>query len=66
MTLKMPGGNPASSKSLANSSVEAGVCSAVFATKVQPAARASFLVKRSSGEFHGTMALTTPTGSLLV
>ena len=39
-TLKTPGGKPASSKSLANSSVEAGVCSAVFTTKVQPAARA--------------------------
>ena len=67
-TLKTPGGKPASSKSRANSRVEAGVCYAVFTTKVQPAARAgaSLKVSRSSGEFHGVMAPTTPIGSLLV
>ena len=34
-------------------------------TTVQPAASsgASFQVSSSSGEFHGTMAATTPTGS---
>ena len=67
-TLKTPGGKPASSKSLANSSVEAGVCSAVLTTKVQPAARAgaSFKVSSKSGEFHGVIAPTTPIGSFLV
>jgi hypothetical protein len=68
ITLTTPGGKPASSKSLANSRVEAGVCSAGFTTTVQPAASAgaSLKVSRSSGEFHGAMAPTTPTGSLLV
>jgi hypothetical protein len=45
----------------------AGVCSAGFTTTVQPAASAgtNLKVKRSSGEFHGTMAPTTPIDSLL-
>jgi hypothetical protein len=48
--------------------MEAGVCSAGLTTKVQPAASAgaSLKVNRSNGEFHGTMAPTTPMGSLLV
>ena len=45
----------------------AGVCSAGFTTTVQPAASAgtNLKVKRSSGDFHGTMAPTTPIDSLL-
>src|ERR1700710_1998163 len=39
-TLKTPGGNPALSNSLANSSVDAGACSAGLTTNVQPAAKA--------------------------
>ena len=64
-TLKTPGGNPASSTSLANSSVDDGVCSAGLATTVHPAARAgaSLLASRNSGLFQGRMAATTPMGS---
>src|SRR6185369_15780222 len=64
-TLKTPGGKPASSNSFANSKVEAGACSAGLATTVQPAASAgpSFHVSSSTGEFHGVIAATTPTGS---
>ena len=64
-TLTTPGGNPARSTSLANSSVVTGVCSAGFRTTVLPAASAGASLKAiiSSGEFHGTMAPTTPTAS---
>ncbi len=64
-TLNTPGGNPASSISRANSSVDAGVCSAGLTTTVQPAASAvaSLKVSSSSGEFHGTTIATTPIGS---
>jgi hypothetical protein len=67
-TLNTPGGKPASSISLANSSVEAGACSAGLTTNVQPAASAgaSFQVISSTGEFHGVIAPTTPTGSRTV
>jgi hypothetical protein len=67
-TLNTPGGRPASCSSLANSSVEAGACSAGLTTNVQPAARAgaSFQVMSSTGEFHGVIAPTTPTGSRTV
>ena len=64
-TLKTPGGKPASSTSSANSSVEAGACSAGLTTTQQPAASAgaTFQLISSTGEFHGVMAATTPTGS---
>ena len=64
-TLKTPGGNPASSTSAANSSVEAGACSAGLTTIVQPAASAgaTFQLISSTGEFHGVIAATTPSGS---
>lgn len=64
-TLTTPGGNPASSTSRASSSADAGVWSDGLTTKVQPPANpgASFQVSRSSGEFQGTIAATTPTGS---
>ena len=64
-TLNTPGGKPASSSTWAKASVDAGECSEGFTTNVQPAARAgaSLNVISSSGEFHGVMAPTTPTGS---
>jgi hypothetical protein len=67
-TLTTPGGKPASSNSSANSSVDADVNSDGFNTTVQPAASAgaSFHAASSSGEFHGVIAATTPTGSLRV
>ena len=51
--------------SRASPSVEAGACSAGLTTNVQPAASAgaSFQVSSSTGEFHGVIAPTTPTGS---
>ena len=64
-TLKTPGGKPASSTSAANSSVEAGACSAGLTTMQQPAASAgaAFQLISSTGEFQGVIAATTPTGS---
>src|SRR5690242_6872472 len=63
-TLSTPGGSPASNASRAKANVEAGVCSAGLAMKVQPAASAgaSLLANRNSGLFQGRMAATTPTG----
>jgi hypothetical protein len=48
-----------------NSSADADVNSDGLITTVLPAASAgaSFQVVRSSGEFHGTMAAMTPSGS---
>jgi hypothetical protein len=56
---------PASSTSFISSSVEAEVNSDGLTTTVQPAASAgaSFHVSSRSGEFHGVIAATTPTGS---
>ncbi len=64
-TLKTPGGKPASSTSAANSSVEAGACSAGLTTIVQPAASAGAAFQDISriGEFQGVIAATTPSGS---
>src|ERR1700761_3311470 len=64
-TLITPGGKPASANSFANASVDVGVWSLGLTTNVHPAARpaASFQVSSRSGEFHGGMAPTTPTGS---
>ena len=64
-TLTTPGGKPASVTSDAKPSVEVGECSDGLTTTVQPAASAgaSFQVISSSGEFHGVIAPTTPTGS---
>src|SRR6185369_3858375 len=65
MTLKTPSGMPASVTSLASSSAVTGVWSEGLTTIVQPVASAgaSFHVKSNSGEFHGTTAATTPTGT---
>jgi len=67
-TLNAPGGKPACSNRAAKASVDAGECSEGLTTIVQPAASAgaTFQVISSSGEFHGVIAATTPTGSRLV
>src|SRR5207244_12665523 len=67
-TFTTPGGNPACSTSFTNSSAEAEANSDGFHTTVFPAASAgaNFQVARSSGEFHGVMAATTPSGSCWV
>ena len=64
-TLTTPGGKPACSTSFMNSSSEAEVNSDGLITTVLPAASAgaSFHAVSSSGEFHGTIAATTPSGS---
>src|SRR5215510_6235792 len=64
-TLTTPGGNPASSINFMNSSVDAEVYSDGLTTIVFPAASAgaSFQASNSRGEFHGTIAATTPSGS---
>src|SRR5688572_17760621 len=64
-TLTTPGGKPACSTSFMNSSVDAEVYSDGWMTTVLPAASAgaSFHASSSSGEFHGTIAATTPSGS---
>ncbi len=64
-TLTTPGGKPASSNSFMNSSIDADVNSDGLTTTVLPAASAgaSFHAVSSSGEFHGMMAATTPSGS---
>ena len=67
-TLITPGGMPASPARSASSSAVTGVNSEGLTTAVQPAASSgpSFQVRRASGEFHGTMQPTTPTGTLSV
>src|SRR5699024_764209 len=67
-TFNTPGGKPTSSKSLENSIIEADVFSEGFTTTVFPAAiaGANLNVVRSSGEFQGANAATTPKGSFKV
>ena len=67
-TLTTPGGKPASSASSASRSTVAEVYSDGLITIVLPAhsAGASLLVVRVSGEFHGVIAPTTPSGSRVV
>ena len=64
-TLNTPAGKPASCSTWAKASVDAGECSDGLTTNVQPAASAgaSFQLISISGEFHGVIAPTTPTGS---
>jgi hypothetical protein len=66
--LTTPGGNPASSIKEAIFKADNGVCSAVFMTTVQPAARAgaNFHACINMGKFHGMICPTTPTGSFVV
>ena len=61
-----PGGNPASSITLPNSNIAAEACSEAFKTTVLPAAKAGPILTatKNNCEFHGTMAATTPSGSL--
>ena len=65
ITFTTPSGMPASLTSRASSSAVTGVWSLGLTTTVQPAASAgaSFQLSSSSGEFQGTTAATTPTGS---
>lgn len=62
-TLKTPAGTLARCASPAS-----GVCSAGFATKVQPAAKAgpTLRVIVAEGKFHGVMAAHTPTGCFTI
>jgi hypothetical protein len=64
-TLTTPAEMPASSTSFMNSRSDADGNSDGLTTIVLPAASAgaSFHVVRNSGEFHGTIAATTPSGS---
>ena len=63
-----PGGIPACSTSFPNSRIGTEPCSDGFMTTAFPAARAgaSFTARSICGEFQGTMATTTPMGSLYV
>jgi len=63
-----PGGKPASSSSSPSLSAVSEVSSAGLSTIVQPAASAGaiFMQVRTMGEFQGTIAPTTPIGSLVV
>jgi hypothetical protein len=67
-TFTTPGGNPARTIRSMNSSSEAEVYSEGLITTVLPAASAgaSFQAVSSSGEFHGMMQATTPSGSCRV
>jgi hypothetical protein len=66
--LMTPGGKPASSSNSPSRIAVSDVSSAGFRTSVQPAANAgaSFMAVSTIGEFHGTIAPTTPIGSLRV
>ena len=67
ITFKTPGGNSCWRISQINKA-QKGACSAVFNTTVLPAtiAGAIFATVKNNGAFHGTMAQTTPMGSLVV
>lgn len=64
ITLRTPGGRPASSARAARASPDSGVSGAGLTTTVQPAARAApiFRAIRPSGKFHGVIAAATPAG----
>src|SRR5580704_6805164 len=66
-TLTTPAGMPAISARIPQASPEYGVCSAGLITMVQPAASAGPSLRAiiEDGKFHGVMAPTTPTGSLV-
>ncbi len=67
MTLNTPAGMPARCASSASARAENGVWVAGFSTIGQPAASAgpALRVIMADGKFHGVMAATTPTGSLV-
>jgi hypothetical protein len=62
MTLKTPGGSPASAQTSASNRAESLVYVAGFRTTVFPMAKAGaiFQVNSISGKFQGTMAPITP------
>ena len=61
-----PGGSPTSSNSFTRNSASNEVSGAGFTMTAQPASSAgtSLAMVRNCGMFHGTIAATTPTGSL--
>ena len=65
ITLKAPGGSPASVSSSASISAVSGVTEAGFSTIAFPSASAGaiFHMAWRSGKFHGVIAPTTPMGS---
>src|SRR5918998_1663768 len=65
--LTTPAGMPTSSHNAPQARPENGVCEAGLATTVQPAASAGpiFRASMEEGKFHGVIAATTPTGSLV-
>ena len=65
MTLKTPGGKPTPAASSATASIDADVTSDGLTTTVLPAASAgaAAIMVRNTGEFHGVMIATTPSGS---
>ena len=67
-TVKTSSGRPASSASSPSRIAVSGVISAGFSTTVLPAASAGTKPQPAIGigKFHGTMTLTTPSGSLNV
>lgn len=67
-TLKTPAGTLARCASPASARADSGVCSAGFATTVQPAAKAgpTLRVIVAEGKFHGVMAAHTPTGCFTI
>src|SRR5687768_2331231 len=67
-TLSTPSGRPASCASAAKRSAESEVCSSGFSTTLLPAASAggTFQPSRPIGQFQGSTAPTTPTGSLVM
>src|SRR5690349_1938264 len=65
MTLRTPGGSPASASSSASMKASTGVSGDGLSTIVQPAtiAGSTFCTLIAKGMFHGETAATTPTGS---
>ena len=66
-TLTTPAGTPASSRTSASTKLLSGASGGGLTTTVQPAASAgaTFHADSVTGAFQGTMAATTPTGSLV-
>jgi hypothetical protein len=64
--LSTPGGRPTASAASEIRYPSPGASGEVLSTTVQPAisAGATFMLMRAIGVFHGTIAPTTPTGSL--
>src|SRR5581483_10086567 len=66
--LSAPGGRPASAKASTSTNALSGVSDAGLSTTVHPAINAgsTLLSVSGIGEFHGTIAETTPTGSCTI